>query len=100
MTKDISLVGLYRLLRPANYPGEDWLEHRAGWLSNILVNIAPELDIRESAMNKAEDWVYKCPGNKPIPVRPDLESAWAKRLKSLLKIQAPETSEPTSTLPS
>lgn len=89
LPKKITLVDFYRLARPADYPGEGWIERAVGWLSNILINIAPELVIRETGMNKAEERVYKAQWNK-VEIRPDLETVWAKRLKSLLAIQASE----------
>jgi hypothetical protein len=89
LPKKITLVDLYRLTRPSAYPGEDWIERAVGWLSNILINIAPELVIRETGMNKAEERVYKAQWNK-VEIRPDLETVWAKWLKSLLAIQASE----------
>lgn len=74
LPKKISLVDLYKQLRPADYPGEDFWEHRAGWLSNVLVNIAPESEIRETAMNRVEERFYQWTSREPMPVRPDLEA--------------------------
>lgn len=88
LPKNISLADLYGLARPEDRPGEYWLEHRAGWLANILVTIAPELVIRERAMNKAEERV-RTNLKKQVEIRPDLEAVWKNRLKSLLAICAP-----------
>lgn len=87
LPQKISLVGFYRLARPEENPEEFWFEHLAGWLANILVNIAPELAIREDAMDKAEERVLTNQ-NKVIEIRPDLEAVWQERLKSLVAIRA------------
>jgi predicted transcriptional regulator len=90
LPKGITLVSLYRMARPLDYPGEYWEEHRAGWLSNILMAIAPELDIRESAITKAEERSYREMG---ILIRADLEEVWIKRLKTLLALPS-QTQQP------
>jgi hypothetical protein len=46
------------------------------------MTIAPELDIREKAMNKAGERSYPI---GEIIIRPDLDEVWTKRLKALLK---------------
>jgi len=45
---------LFACSRPKEMLGEHWIYHRAGWLAMILMTVAPEEDIREVAMNKAE----------------------------------------------
>jgi hypothetical protein len=54
LPKKISLPDLYRITRPSKSTDEDWLGHRAIWLAKIMMAIAPEFEIRETAMNKAE----------------------------------------------
>lgn len=54
LPKKISLPELYRITRPPKSPDEEWLGHRVIWLAKIMMAIAPEFDIRETAMNKAE----------------------------------------------
>ena len=54
LPKKISLPGLYRITRPPKSTDEDWLGHRVIWLAKIMMAVAPEPGIRETAMNKAE----------------------------------------------
>ena len=54
LPKKISLPELYRITRPSESKDEDWLGHRVIWLAKIMMAIAPALEIRETAMNKAE----------------------------------------------
>jgi hypothetical protein len=90
LPKNISLVEFYKKARPARYPGEDGMEHWQGWLSNILVTLAPELEIRETAMNKAEERSFS---EIPLKVWEDLEDKWTKRLKSLRALPTAQQQE-------
>lgn len=90
LPKRITLVRLYKLLRPADYRDEYWLEHRAGWLSTVLVNVEPDVDIRDTAIHKVAERFYHSNWGE-LNVRPDLEEIWNRRLKSLLKIQRLES---------
>lgn len=54
LPKKISPPDLYRITRPPKSADEEWLGHRVIWLAKIMMAIAPEFDIRETAMNKAE----------------------------------------------
>jgi nucleotide-binding universal stress UspA family protein len=54
LPKKITLPELYRITRPSESTDEDWLGHRVIWLAKIMMAIAPEFEIRETAMNKAE----------------------------------------------
>jgi len=54
LPKKINLPELYRITRPSKSTDEEWLGHRVIWLAKIMMAIAPELEIRETAMNKAE----------------------------------------------
>lgn len=83
LPKGISLTSLYQMARPQEYPDEYWIVHRAGWLANILMAIAPEFEIRESAMDKAEERSYK---ESTIVIRADLEEFWGRRLRTLLAL--------------
>ena len=55
LPRKISLTELYRITRPAETSEDMWLGHRAIWLAKIVIAKAPEFDIREAAMNKAEN---------------------------------------------
>jgi ribosome-binding protein aMBF1 (putative translation factor) len=46
---------LFRCTRPKETVGEFWLAHCGAWLATILMTVAPESDIREVGMNKAEN---------------------------------------------
>ncbi len=54
LPKKINLPELYRITRPSKSPDENWLGHRVIWLAKMMMAIAPQLEIRETAMNKAE----------------------------------------------
>lgn len=48
------LQKLFEINRPKEEAGVIWISHRAEWLAAILMTVAPEEDIRELAMTKAE----------------------------------------------
>jgi hypothetical protein len=55
----LTLIELYQLTRPCRDQEEFELAYQARWLATILVSLAPEEEIRETAMEKAERDVWE-----------------------------------------
>ena len=55
----LSLIDLYQLTRPRRDPSDFEIAYQAHWLATILVSLAPEEEIRETAMNRVERLVWE-----------------------------------------
>ncbi len=80
LPKKINLPELYRITRPSKSTDEEWFGHRVIWLAKIMMAIAPEFEIRETAMNKAEKRAGELAVN---PTRKEEEEIWIQRRLTL-----------------